>query len=285
MSSIERTAPPQIDLFAACKKHHHNDLINIASFNHQEAAISECKLSSTRHVSYGWSEFSATDELEEKHQRKQEESLTFDSSRMKSNFGYDHSYFSARISSLHYSGAILACAQVSRWQSQQLSTNMTTNAAIATRARQPLTATLQQQQKSEKKKKVHFSDILEIRRLPVTLGDHPCCREGMALTCTWPGEASDDISNYLSEVIDLNTYEDLSQKRRMADLRLDYATRKQRLEELTGLTSDQLLMKEYQQHISRRKEQRVDGTTLQHAQHSLPRMTSLQRMEVTFFPD
>jgi hypothetical protein len=92
--------------------------------------------------------------------------------------------------------------------------------------------------KKDHKKSVSFSSLLEIRTHSVILGDHPCCLGGMALECGWSHE---DV-----EIIDLQVHEAVSAKRRSAALRLDYGSRRERLQEATGLTGCQLLQQEYE---------------------------------------
>lgn len=86
-------------------------------------------------------------------------------------------------------------------------------------------------------RKVSFSSVLQVRTHPLVLGDHPCCTGGMALTCGWEHEAL--------EILDLQVHEQVSAKRRNSQLRLDYPTRRDRLQDSTGLTGFQLLQQEY----------------------------------------
>jgi len=88
------------------------------------------------------------------------------------------------------------------------------------------------------KKKVSFSEVLEIRTHEITLGDHPCCMGGMALQCGW--------SHSEPELVDMEIHELHSSKRRNAGLRLGYAQRRQRLQEVTGLSGSDLLKLEYE---------------------------------------
>lgn len=87
-------------------------------------------------------------------------------------------------------------------------------------------------------RKVSFSNVLCIRTYEVTLGDHPCCVGGMALTCGW-AYAEDD------ECIDLDVYERYAPKRPMRELRLSYHERRCRLQAATGLSPAELLQLEY----------------------------------------
>lgn len=85
---------------------------------------------------------------------------------------------------------------------------------------------------------VRFGNALRIRTYDVTLGDHPCCMGGMALTCDWTYSPED-------ECIDLDVYERYAPKRSMAELRLSYQERRERLQATTGLSPAQLLQVEY----------------------------------------
>lgn len=93
--------------------------------------------------------------------------------------------------------------------------------------------------KKEDQRKVRFSSVLSIRTFDVTLGEHPCCVGGMALTCGWT-HAEDD------ECIDLDVYERFAPKRSMHELRLSYQERRRRLEAATGLSPAELLQLEYE---------------------------------------
>jgi hypothetical protein len=88
-------------------------------------------------------------------------------------------------------------------------------------------------------KKVSFSSILEIRTYSLVLGDHPSCLGGMALECGW-NRCEDP------EIIDLETFENASTKRRSSTLRLNYHQRLERLQEATGLDGSELLQMEYE---------------------------------------
>lgn len=91
------------------------------------------------------------------------------------------------------------------------------------------------------RRKVRFSSVLRIRTLPVTLGDHPCCVGGMALTTDW----SDDEEEEDEECIDLDVYERFAHRRVAAELRLSYQERRDRLVAATGWSPSELLQREY----------------------------------------
>mmetsp|Transcript_54 Transcript_54/g.111 ORF Transcript_54/g.111 Transcript_54/m.111 type:complete len:233 (-) Transcript_54:193-891(-) len=93
--------------------------------------------------------------------------------------------------------------------------------------------------KKEIPRKVRFSSVLSVRTFDVTLGEHPCCVGGMALTCGWT-HAEDD------ECIDLDVYERFAPKRNMYELRMSYQERRARLEAATGLSPAELLQLEYE---------------------------------------
>ena len=87
-------------------------------------------------------------------------------------------------------------------------------------------------------KRVSFSPVLHVRTHSVILGNHPCCSGGMALQCGW--ESAEE------KLINFERHEARhSPKRRMADFRLSYAQRRERLQELTGLIGCELLQEEY----------------------------------------
>jgi len=107
--------------------------------------------------------------------------------------------------------------------------------------------------KKDKKKSVAFSPIVEVRSHPVVLGDHPCCSNGMALTCGWDCESV--------EVYDLDVREEhfslpssagggerrqRTRRRTVEELRLTYAERRNRLCESLGLTGPELLQREFE---------------------------------------
>mmetsp|Transcript_27518 Transcript_27518/g.42088 ORF Transcript_27518/g.42088 Transcript_27518/m.42088 type:complete len:273 (+) Transcript_27518:890-1708(+) len=86
----------------------------------------------------------------------------------------------------------------------------------------------------KKKQQVRFSTC-EIREYAVTLGDHPCCEEGAALTLDW-SYSHDDIT-----VLDATLYgfwQDDTPKR------LTLSERKLRLGTVSGITESQLLLLE-----------------------------------------
>jgi hypothetical protein len=93
--------------------------------------------------------------------------------------------------------------------------------------------------KSDKRqrRRIAFSSIIEIRTHDVVLGDHPLCRGGMALQCGW---AHDE-----TELVDLDLYDAHSQHRRASELHLSFYVRRDRLQEVTGMTGSELLREEY----------------------------------------
>jgi hypothetical protein len=89
----------------------------------------------------------------------------------------------------------------------------------------------------KRQRMISFADALEVRTYEVVLGDHPCCRGGMALECGW--------KHCESEMVDLELHEQHSQRRRMMDLHLSFHQRRQRLQDITGMTGAELLKVEY----------------------------------------
>lgn len=92
---------------------------------------------------------------------------------------------------------------------------------------------------SGSKKQVSFSSTLRIRTHNITVGDHPCCRDGMALTSDWSHDDED-------EIVDLEVYESSSLKRRQGALRLTFAQRRDRLRASKGLSGSELWQQEYE---------------------------------------
>ena len=88
-------------------------------------------------------------------------------------------------------------------------------------------------------KQVSFSSTLRIRTHNITVGDHPCCRDGMALTSDWSHDEED-------EIVDLELYESSSLKRRQGALRLTFAQRRDRLQASKGLSGSELWQQEYE---------------------------------------
>ena len=97
---------------------------------------------------------------------------------------------------------------------------------------------LQLKKQNKTSRKVRFSPVVKIHALPLTLGYHPCCDGGMALSVDWV-DKNDGL-----HLADLEAFENHSLKRRPHELRLDYQSRQQRLEDSTGFTSGQLLLQE-----------------------------------------
>ena len=91
--------------------------------------------------------------------------------------------------------------------------------------------------KASHDRRVSFSPVMQVRTHNVILGDHPCCSGGMALQCGWESAET--------ELINLDLHERYTIKRSMAQLRLSYAKRRERLQEVTGLSGSQLLQEEY----------------------------------------
>lgn len=85
--------------------------------------------------------------------------------------------------------------------------------------------------------KVRFASVLEVRTYEIILGDHPCCRGGMALQCGWHYSEP--------ELVDLDVHEEHGSHRRMEELRLSFYTRRNRLQEVTGMSGSELLQAEY----------------------------------------
>lgn len=88
-------------------------------------------------------------------------------------------------------------------------------------------------------KRVSFSSTVQIRTHKITLGEHPCCQGGMALTSDWAREGED-------ECVDFELFEANSLKRRQGELRLSFSQRRERLEAAMGLSESDLWEREYE---------------------------------------
>ena len=104
----------------------------------------------------------------------------------------------------------------------------------------------------EKKRKVRFASALEVRTYEVILGDHPCCRGGMALQCGWCYSEP--------ELVNLDVHEEHSPHRRMDELRLSFYARRDRLQEVTGMSGSNLLQAEYALCCEQQQEQHQFGS-------------------------
>lgn len=116
-----------------------------------------------------------------------------------------------------------------------------------------------------KEKQVSFSPWIAVRTHSIVLGDHPCCTSGMALTCGWESadawvpitpnnhyqlprtdsDDDDDTDVFCCQPYNNATTTNHRRRRRMMELHLSYAVRRERLQEVTGLTGSQLLWEEY----------------------------------------
>jgi hypothetical protein len=84
---------------------------------------------------------------------------------------------------------------------------------------------------------VSFAPKIHVRVHETVLGDHPACTGRFALDLGW---------NYNEEEWDLPQEEVPTSHKTMAQLRLTFAKRSERLRNVTGLTTYQLLQEEYQ---------------------------------------
>jgi hypothetical protein len=102
--------------------------------------------------------------------------------------------------------------------------------------------------KSRKKarRSVGFQSLVQVRTYAVTLGDHPYCPGGLALTCDWAVQHEARVS-----------MESLEHRRpkKASELRLSYVQRRHRLVECTGLSPGELLQLEYEQDFFARRQQ------------------------------
>jgi hypothetical protein len=84
-------------------------------------------------------------------------------------------------------------------------------------------------------RRVRFAPLARVRTHTVVLGHHPCCAGGMALQLGWESVGTRYVPLRSSP----------PQSRNLNDFRLSYAQRRDRLQQLTGLTGSQLLQQEY----------------------------------------
>lgn len=118
--------------------------------------------------------------------------------------------------------------------------------AVETATAAPTTST---ENKQQPKKSVSFASALQVRTYNVILGDHPCCVGGMALQCDWQHDGIHGPT-----LVDLDIHEEQRRQQRgeksprqlTKELRLSYGQRRQRLQQVTGLSGAQLLQLEYE---------------------------------------
>ena len=107
------------------------------------------------------------------------------------------------------------------------------------------------------KQRVSFAPLVRVRTHTIVLGDHPLCSGGMAMQLGWESSKTQyvplhsaslsrrDDNNASSSWTMLRSTHYHQTKRSLSQLRLNYQQRRQRLMELTGYTSCQLLHQEY----------------------------------------
>jgi hypothetical protein len=109
----------------------------------------------------------------------------------------------------------------------------------------------------KQRKRVSFTPLVKVRTHTIVLGDHPMCSGGMALQLGWESSSTQYVpllpsnvstaTNSWTNMIRSTTSQQstTTTKRNLSQLRLNYQQRRQRLMELTGYTSAQLLHEEY----------------------------------------
>jgi hypothetical protein len=113
-----------------------------------------------------------------------------------------------------------------------------TNKTINTVTKEENSTGMQQ----HRKKHVSFAPLARVRVHTIVLGDHPMCTGGMALQLGWESSSTQYIplrQNHQKDNVHIH------RRTAMNQLRLSYSQRRQRLQELTGLTTWQLLQQEY----------------------------------------
>jgi hypothetical protein len=92
------------------------------------------------------------------------------------------------------------------------------------------------QTSTKRKKRVSFHKA-EIREYAVVVGDHPMCEDGLPISLDW--------KHTEEKVIDLATVHDFKSSRRFKSLRrLSYDDRVQRLQSVSGMTTEEVIDEE-----------------------------------------
>lgn len=106
------------------------------------------------------------------------------------------------------------------------------------------------------RRSVGFEPLVQVRTYAVTLGDHPYCLGGLALTCDWQVQHEARVS--LESMETHRCHPNRSVHKKPNNLRLSYVQRRHRLVECTGLSPNELLQLEYEQDFMfRQREQEL----------------------------
>jgi hypothetical protein len=106
-----------------------------------------------------------------------------------------------------------------------------------------------QESRSPPSRSVSFSNLVDIKTLHITVGEHPCCVQGLALTNDW--------STQSDEVVLLDEHSSRP-KRKLIQLRMDYFQRRERLCDCMGISSSDLLWKEHELTLKEAEDERDD---------------------------
>jgi hypothetical protein len=119
----------------------------------------------------------------------------------------------------------------------------------------------------KQRRSVGFEPLVQVRTYAVTLGDHPYCTGGLALTCDWKIQHEARVSLESMELHRGPPSHPIHKNPN--DLRLSYVQRRHRLVECTGLSPNELLQLEYEQDfMCRQQEQQLRSkSTPDHEDH------------------
>ncbi len=98
---------------------------------------------------------------------------------------------------------------------------------------------------SKIRKRVSFAALVRVRTHTIVLGDHPMCSGGMALQLGWESSKTQYVPLTSCGGHSWTTRRSSTNRKSLAQFRLNYQQRRQRLMELTGYSSCQLLHQEY----------------------------------------
>ena len=94
-------------------------------------------------------------------------------------------------------------------------------------------------------KRVSFAPLVRVRTHTIVLGDHPMCSGGMALQLGWESSKTQYVPVASCGGHSWTTRRSSFNRKSLAQFRLNYQQRRQRLMELTGYSPCQLLHQEY----------------------------------------
>ena len=96
--------------------------------------------------------------------------------------------------------------------------------------------------KKTSNKSAQFANEVQIREYNIVVSEHPCCASGMALECGW--DYNDN--HVIVDMLDLDAPSHVRRtSRRPECFRLSYYARRERLQEVTGMSGQHLLQEEF----------------------------------------